>query len=137
MVAFCYYQPMAQRVRVSDALVLDARLAAEPLQRSIAGQVEFWARLGRSVDLVLEGDQVLRLAHNGGTRSLSGCVAEIGTPEGCKRLVAYLESEPFPHFKPHSTRPEVLRRIEEDGTNVSGRFVDGNWTPELRPRISA
>ncbi len=128
---------MPQPVKLSDALVLDARLAAEPLQRSIAGQVEFWARLGRSVDLILEGHQVLRLAQNGGTRPLSECIAEIGTPEGCKRLDAYLESEPFPHFKPHPTKPDVLERIEEDGTRAFGRFVEDKWVPSRGNRASA
>ena len=52
---------MSQPVKLSDALVLDARLAGEAVERSIAGQVEFWARLGRSVELLLEGEQVLRL----------------------------------------------------------------------------
>jgi hypothetical protein len=38
---------MSQPVKLSDALVLDARLAGEVQERSIAGQVEFWAKLGR------------------------------------------------------------------------------------------
>jgi hypothetical protein len=33
---------MSQPVKLSDALVLDARLAAEVQERSIAGQVEYW-----------------------------------------------------------------------------------------------
>ena len=37
-------------MKVSDALVLDARLMGEATQRSIAGQIEFWARLGRAVE---------------------------------------------------------------------------------------
>lgn len=41
---------MSQAVKLSDALVLDARLAGNAVERSIAGQVEFWARLGRSID---------------------------------------------------------------------------------------
>ena len=46
-VAICYPTTMSQPVKLSDALVLDARLAGEAVERSIAGQVEFWARLGR------------------------------------------------------------------------------------------
>ena len=46
-VALCYPQAMSQPVKLSDSLVLDARLAGEAVERSIAGQVEFWARLGR------------------------------------------------------------------------------------------
>lgn len=45
-------------MKLSDDLVLDARLAGEVVERSIAGQVEFWAKLGRSVELLLEGRQV-------------------------------------------------------------------------------
>ena len=37
---------MGQPVKLSDALVLDARIAAEAQERSIAGQIEFWAKLG-------------------------------------------------------------------------------------------
>ena len=45
---------MSQPVKLSDALVLDARLAGQALERSIAGQVEFWARLGRAIEPLLE-----------------------------------------------------------------------------------
>ncbi len=37
-------------MKLSDALVLDARIAGEVLERSIAGQVEYWAKLGRAVE---------------------------------------------------------------------------------------
>ena len=43
---------LSQPVKLSDALVLDARLAGEAVERSIAGQVEFWAAiraLGRAI----------------------------------------------------------------------------------------
>jgi len=39
---------MSQPVRVSDTSALDARLTGEAAARSIAGQIEFWARLGRA-----------------------------------------------------------------------------------------
>jgi ParD-like antitoxin of type II bacterial toxin-antitoxin system len=41
---------MSQPVKLSDALVLDARLAGEAMERSIARRVGFWARLGRAVE---------------------------------------------------------------------------------------
>lgn len=44
---------MSQPVKLSDELVLDARLAAESFERSIGGQIEFWAQLGRAVDTLL------------------------------------------------------------------------------------
>ncbi|MBX9692585.1 MAG: ParD-like family protein [Cyanobacteria bacterium] len=43
---------MSQPVKLSDELVLDARLVSELGERSIAGQIEFWARLGRAIELI-------------------------------------------------------------------------------------
>ena len=47
------YWRMSQPVKVSDSLVLDARLTGEVAERSIAGQIEFWARLGRAIEPLL------------------------------------------------------------------------------------
>ncbi len=41
-VAICYRTRMSQPVKLSDALVLDARITGKLVERSIAGQVEFW-----------------------------------------------------------------------------------------------
>lgn len=37
-------------VKLPAALVQQAREAAQPLRRSVAGQIEYWARLGRLVE---------------------------------------------------------------------------------------
>ncbi|MDO9198915.1 hypothetical protein [Rhodoferax sp.] len=37
-------------VKLSSALVAQAREAAQPMRRSVAGQVEYWATLGRIVE---------------------------------------------------------------------------------------
>lgn len=37
-------------VKLSAALVQQAREAAQPLRRSVAGQIEYWATLGRVVE---------------------------------------------------------------------------------------
>ena len=42
LVAKCYHHAMSQPVKISDELILDARLTAEIAERSIAGQIEFW-----------------------------------------------------------------------------------------------
>jgi len=120
---------MSQPVKLSDALVLDARLAGETVERSIAGQVEFWARLGRSVELLLQGDQVLRLCRNANARPLSACLESADSPVGRERLAAYLESRPFPHYQPHPENPRLLVRINEDGSRTTGRFVNRKFKP--------
>jgi hypothetical protein len=115
---------MSQPVKLSDALVLDARIAGEVQERSIAGQVEFWAKLGRSLDLLLDGRQVLALRRHGGAQPLSEALASVETPAGRKRVADVLASQPFPHYKQHSGQPGLLVRIGEDGAQTVGRFVN-------------
>ena len=50
---------MSQPVKLSTSLILDARLTSEITERSIAGQIEFWARLGRAIEPLLQGVQSL------------------------------------------------------------------------------
>ncbi len=113
---------MSQPVKLSDALVLDARMAGAALERSIAGQVEFWARLGRALEPLLQGVQVLALSRNGTARPLSACLDSVDSPAGRRRVAAFLQSQPFPHYEAADS-PGVLVRIEADGKRTLGRFV--------------
>lgn len=127
---------MSQPVKLSDALVLDARLASEVTERSIAGQVEFWARLGRSVETLLKGEQVLMLSRNAAARPLSSCLSSVDSPAGRKRTEAWLGSQPFPHYEPDSTRRGLLIRTDEDGRRTVGRFVKRQFKP-IRTSVRA
>jgi hypothetical protein len=115
---------MSQPVKLSDALILDARLAGEVHQRSIAGQVEFWAGLGRSVDMLLAGRQVLALRRNAAAVPLSEALASVETPVGRKRVEEVLAHRPYPHYKQCPGKPRLLIRIDEDGKQTIGRFVN-------------
>ena len=101
---------MSQPVKLSDSLVLDARLTAEIAQRSIAGQIEFWAGLGRAVETVLRGGEVLALRKAGAVRPLSACLETVDSPEGRARLSRYLQSRPFPHYEAALGQPGSLVR---------------------------
>jgi hypothetical protein len=112
---------MSQPVKLSDALVLDARIAGEAQERSIAGQVEFWAKLGRSIELML--------CRTVGATPLADLVDLVDTPVGRKMLKTYLDSEPYPHFEAHPSRAGLLVRIEENGERTVGRFVNREFIP--------
>ena len=114
---------MSQPVKLSDALVLDARITGEIVERSIAGQVEFWARLGRSIEPLIEGDKALALCRNAAARPLSECLDSVESVRGRKRLEAYMESRPYPHYEPHPEIAGLLIRTEADGRRTTGRFV--------------
>ena len=115
---------MSQPVKLSDELVLDARLTAEIAQRSIAGQVEYWARLGRAIEPLLQGAQALALCRAGATRPLSECLESVDSPDGRQRVVEHLASQPFPHYEPAPEARGLLIRIEADGTRTCGRFIN-------------
>lgn len=127
---------MSQPVKLSDALVLDARLAGEAFERSIAGQVEFWARLGRAIEPLLRGTQVLALCRQGAAQPLSALLDSVDSPEGRGRVAAFLETQPFPHYEPAPDAPGLLVRIEADGRRTLGRFVQRQFQPAARSRGS-
>ena len=111
-------------VKLSDSLVLDARLVGEAMDRSIAGQVEFWARLGKAIEPTLNGNQTLMLSRRGSQQSLADLLGEVEKPAGRKRLAKHLASIPFPHYEPHPDKPGLLIRIDEDGKRTVGRFAN-------------
>jgi len=114
---------MPQPVKISDELLADARAVAEVAERSIAGQIEFWAQLGRALEPMLAGAQALQLRRSGGTVPLSQLLAEVDTPAGRQRVVRALQAQPFPHYEAAPDRPGWMHRITEDGERTLGRFV--------------
>ena len=114
---------MSQPVELSDELVLDARLTAEIAERSIAGQIEFWAQLGRAVEPLLEGSRALALRRAGAAVPLSERLASVDSDAGRRRVAEYLESRPFPHYQPVAGSPGLVSRVDVDGTRTIGRFV--------------
>ena len=121
---------MSQPVKLSDALVLEARLAGEAQERSIAGQVEFWAKLGRSIDELLGVHRLEALMKHGKTERLSDVLREVDTAAGQERVAAVLRSRPYPHFEPCQNRPGFFVRIEADGARAIGRFMNREFVVE-------
>jgi len=123
---------MSQPVKVSDALMLDARVAGGIVERSMAGQIEFWAGLGRALEPLLRGDQVLALCRAGAVKSLSDCLESVDSPAGRRRVFAQLKTRPFPHYETAAGSPGLLVRIEADGKRTVGRFVNRQFQPVQR-----
>jgi hypothetical protein len=115
---------MSQPVKLSDALVLDARIAAEAQERSIAGQVEFWAKLGQAVEPMLTTREALELRRTGKVMPLSELLSTVETAEGHARTSAYLEGRPFPHYRQFQGQHRVYIRTDADGKETVGRFVN-------------
>jgi hypothetical protein len=122
---------MGHPVKLSDDLVLDARMTGEVAERSIASQIELWARLGRAIEPLLRTGTALALKKRGDTLPLSACFASVGTREGTRRLAKFLAARPYPHFEP-ADKPGVVVRIDEDGKRTAGRFVGRKFRPATR-----
>jgi hypothetical protein len=108
-------------------------LTAEIAERSIAGQIEFWAQLGRAIEPLLEGSRALALRRARAAVPLSECLASIDSAAGRRRVVEYLESRPFPHDEPIPGSPGLLVRVAGDGTRTVGRFVGREFQTVLSP----
>jgi hypothetical protein len=121
---------MSQPVKLSDGLVLDARLVGEVAERSIAGQIEFWAGLGRAIEPLLRMPDILALRKIGGPQPLSTCLEDVDSSAGRQRVANYLKTRPFPHYEQEGNH---LVRIDKDGTRTAGRFVNRKFQP-LRTR---
>jgi hypothetical protein len=115
---------VSQPVKLSDVLVLDARLTGEIVERSIAGQIEYWANLGRAIEPLLQGTQALALCRKATARPLSECLETADSPEGRSRLGQYLDTLPYPHYESAPGRPGFLVQIEESGKRTLGRFIN-------------
>lgn len=115
---------MSQPVKLSDSLVLDARLTGEVVERSIAGQVEFWAQLGRAVEQLLQAPQVLALCRSAAAQPLSSCLESVDSPQGRERVNSFLQGQPFPHYEPHASQPGLLVQVDSKGRKTVGRFIN-------------
>ena len=124
---------MSQPVKVSNGLLLDARLTGEVMERSIAGQIEFWARLGRALEPLLRGDKALALRRSGDVQPLAKCLQTVDTPEGRQRVAEQLEARPYPHYE-QADAPGLLVRIEADGKRTAGRFVNRKFQVRKRTK---
>ena len=120
---------MAQPVKISDELLLNARLTGAAVKRSIAGQIEFWAGLGRAIEPILHGEPVLSLARSGTVQPLSTALESVDTPKGRARVFKYLNQQPYPHFEPDPQRSGVLVRIDANGKRTRGRFINRKFVP--------
>jgi hypothetical protein len=123
---------MGQPVKLSDTLVLDARVMGEAAERSIAGQIEFWARIGRAVESVLRSGAVLRLKQRGEAVPLSALLRTVDTRAGRARVKLQQAALPFPHFEAAPGRAGLLVRIDADGKRTVGRFVNREFRPAGR-----
>lgn len=123
---------MAQPVKLSEFIVLDARQTAKIAERSIAGQLEYWTGLGRAVERILRTGEALALKQRGEVAPLSALLDlenEAQRRAFREKSAEQLASRPFPHFEPAPEGKGLLVRIDQDGTRTLGRFLRREFQP--------
>ena len=131
---------MPQPVKLSDALIEAARKASVDADRSLAGQIEHWARLGRSVESALSVTESERVKRSGGQlakeapearmrEQLLGVLRLAVNAAGLARITAAPSKTPGPRYGTDPAFPGFLVRVDPDGRRTPGRFVNRRFVP--------
>ncbi|MBP9223939.1 MAG: hypothetical protein KBF76_08725 [Verrucomicrobiales bacterium] len=127
-------------IKIGSELVENAREAAETSDRSLTGQVEHWAKLGRSVERFLSTPMISALKKSGGDPDKITNEAE--RDELLRAISALRETPPFaetrsylrslntPLYEADPENAGRLFRVEPDGTRTRGQLVGRVFEPE-------
>ena len=139
---------MGMPVKLSDELVLAARMEAEATDRTITSQIEHWAKLGRAAEVELSYGEVvkLKLAHTGAAgRAKSAAKAPASGVELRARLESVAQSEERssvldalraqgrPVYEATPDYPGFVTRIDPDGKRTVGRFESRQFVHQHPP----
>jgi len=115
---------MGQPIKISDDLALAAREEADVCERSIASQVEHWARIGRAVELVLGHGQIVALKRRAALPEFEDAMREATSEAGQRKALRHLAKLGTARFGIDPDRPGFVIRIDPDGRRTRGRFVN-------------
>lgn len=120
---------MSQAIKLSDSLISQARSATKGRERSVAGQVEFWAQMGQAIEPLLSDTQAASLRRRPANSPFFNGLRTVDSPAGHRRVKKFLKSQAFPHYEPYTKKAGLLVRIEADGSRMIGKFVGRHFHP--------
>lgn len=134
---------MGMPVKLSDELVELAREEAATTDRSITGQIEHWAKIGRSVETVLRHQEVQAIKRSPAEATLSGptrravqaALKRVVTEEDRSALARRLKRGRVV-YQSDPAGSGLTERVDPDGTRTVGRLVNRRFVParSARPR---
>ena len=131
---------MGMPVKLSDELVHLARAEADAAHRSLAAQVEHWARLGQAAEAALRHGDAMALKASGGDLAaafadepgraavlslLESIAATSERPEAADRV----RRSRRPAYGTDPAFPGMVVRIAPDGSRTPGRFENRRFVP--------
>lgn len=131
---------MGMPVKLSDDLVISARVEAEATERSITAQIEHWAKLGRAVEAALKHVDILALKRSGGDlakafprqskqAAVQALLERVASTTDRSGMVEKLRARGKPVYGTDPRFPGMVVRIEPDGTRTPGRFENRRFVP--------
>lgn len=121
---------MGQPIKISEDLAVAAREEATLCERSIASQVEHWARIGRAVEQLLGHGQLVALKRHAGLPEFEKAMREATSEAGQRKALRHLEQLGGPRYGVDPERPGVIVRIDPDGSRTHGRFVNRRFVAD-------
>ena len=116
---------MGMPVKLSDALVRQARKAASGAKRSITAQVEYWAGIGRRAERVIPAALLERLGRGEPgpaehpVLSFFERIADADRRRAAERRLALLR---YPRYEADPQRRGGIVAVHADGRRVRGRW---------------
>lgn len=127
---------MGMPVKLSDELVESARGEAATAERSITGQIEHWARIGRSVEAVLRHHEIKELKRSPDKVTLPAATQR-AVRAALKRVIASTGRESLAKtlkagrtvYQSDPSGSALIERIEPDGTRTLGQLINRRFVP--------
>ncbi len=128
-------------MRLEQTLVQAATAAGENYKRSAAGQIEYWAEIGRAVERVLDPESIIAVQSG-----LAKIKLELTSGEPVEPDAVFDNLESDRHqgslsdsvtgseitYQASHSRPGMLEQINPDGHVTIGQFRNGEFVPSVR-----
>lgn len=132
---------MGMPVKLSDELVASARKEAASTDRSITGQIEHWAKIGRSVETVLLHQDVQALKRSPwnatltvpARRAVQAVLERLVNEKNRGTLASRLKAGRV-IYQSDPAGSGLTERVSADGTRTLGRLVNRRFVPARATR---
>jgi len=124
---------MGMPLRISETLVREAKKAAQLQERSVAAQIEHWAKIGMAVEAALSLSATTALKATGGRlkelvpeaairKQLKAALVEIVQSANREAADRIVHAAGKPVYEADRSHPGFVVRIDPDGTRTRGRM---------------
>ena len=122
---------MPVAVKLSNKLAEEARSAAGDADRSLTGQIEHWARIGKSMESRFTAAQISFIKkHNGDLSQIEDEQERARILEVLEKIVLNPASQhtnntpQAPLYEADPENPNQVIQVQADGSKIHGQFVD-------------